>query len=189
MSAAKPTGDRHGTRDVRTTKRARDVFLDALGNGLSATGAASAAGVGRRTVYDWRKADPEFAQAWNLAVESGTDLLEDVAWQRAVKGNAEPVVSMGKVVYGKDGEPLTIHKTSDNILALLLKARRREKFSDRVSSDVTLKATVETTDGQRAARDVVTERLAQLSERVSTQSEPLMTLLLKGAPVSEDDEP
>jgi hypothetical protein len=167
--ATKATGDRHATRDVRTTQRARDVFLDALGNGLSATGAASAAGVGRRTVYDWRKADPEFAQAWDLAVESGTDLLEDVAWQRAVRGNEEPIVSMGKVVYGKDGEPLTVHKTSDNILALLLKARRREKFSDRVQSDIKIE-TVET--GDRPARDIVAERLAQLSERVAKDDEP-----------------
>jgi hypothetical protein len=162
--ATKATGDRHATRDVRTTQRARDAFLDALGNGLSVTGAASAAGMGRRTAYQWRATDHEFAAAWDLAVESGTDLLEDVAWQRAVKGNAEPVVSMGKVVYGKDGEPLTVHKTSDNILALLLKARRRDKFSDRVSQDIKLEATTVALDG-RPARDIVSERLAQLAER------------------------
>jgi hypothetical protein len=165
--ATKPTGDRHAKHDAGTLQRAQATFLDALAHGLSATGGASAAGVGRRTVYNWREADPEFAKAWDLAVESGTDLLEDEAWRRAVKGNEEPIVSMGKVVYGKDGEPLTIHKQSDTIMALLLKGRRREKFSDRVSSDVTLKATVETTDGQRAARDIVAERLAQLSERVA----------------------
>jgi hypothetical protein len=165
--ASKPTGDRHGMRDVRTTQRARDAFLDALANGLSATGAASAAGIGRRTAYDWR-ADPTFAQVWDLAIESGTDLLEDVAWQRAVRGNAEPVVSMGKVVLGKDGEPLTVHKTSDNILALLLKARRREKFSDRVTQDIKVETVA--LDG-RPARDVVAERLAQLSERVAKDSE------------------
>jgi hypothetical protein len=167
-SKQKGTGDRHATRDVRTTHRARSVFLDALANGLSVTGAANGAGIGRRTAYDWRKADTEFAAAWDLAVESGTDLLEDVAWQRAVKGNAEPVVSMGKVVYGKDGEPLTIHKTSDNILSLLLKARRREKFSDRVSQDIKLETVA--LDG-RPARDIVSERLAQLSERVSKPDE------------------
>jgi hypothetical protein len=167
--ATKATGDRHATRDVRTTQRARDAFLDGLGNGLSVTGSASAAGIGRRTAYQWRAADLEFAQAWDLAVESGTDLLEDVAWQRAVRGNEEPIVSMGKVVYGKDGEPLTVHKTSDNILALLLKARRREKFSDRVQSDIKIE-TVET--GDRPARDIVAERLAQLSERVAKPDEP-----------------
>ena len=94
---------------------------------------------------------------------------------------------MGKVVYGKDGEPLTVHKTSDNILALLLKARRRDKFSDRVSQDIKLEATTVALDG-RPARDIVSERLAQLAERVS-HSEPLTALLLKATPVSEDGEP
>jgi hypothetical protein len=163
--ATKPTGDRHGTRDVRTTQRAQDAFLTGLGNGLSVTGAASAAGIGRRTAYQWRAADPTFGQAWDLAIESGTDLLEDVAWKRAVTGNEEPLVSMGRIVLGKDGEPLTVHKTSDNILALLLKARRRDKFSDRVSQDIKLEATVSAEDG-RSARDIVAERLAQLAERV-----------------------
>jgi hypothetical protein len=161
----KATGDRHATRDVSATARAQGAFLDALAHGLSVTGAANAAGIGRRTPYGWRHADSEFAAAWDAAVEAGTDLLEDEGWRRAVKGTAEPVVSMGKVVYTKDGEMLTITKTSDPILQFLLKGRRREKFSDRVSSDVTLKATVETTDGQRSARDIITERLEQLAER------------------------
>jgi hypothetical protein len=163
-SNPKPTGDRHATRDPRTTQHAHSAFLDGLAHGLSVTGAASAAGVGRRSVYDWRAADPTFAQAWDLAIESGTDLLEDVAWKRAVTGSAEPVVSMGRIVLGKDGEPLTVHKTSDNILALLLKARRREKFSDKVQQDVKLEAVTMALDG-RTARDIITERLEQLAER------------------------
>src|ERR1700691_189551 len=157
----KATGDRQATRDVRTTTRAQGAFLDALANGLSATGAATAAGIGRRTAYDWRKADPDFAAAWDLAVESGTDILEDEGWRRAVKGNVEPVVSMGKIVYTKDGEPLTVTKTSDPILQFLLKGRRREKFSDRVDQSVKLDVKVEN-DG-RSAREVVAERLAQLA--------------------------
>jgi hypothetical protein len=187
----KPTGDRHATREPRATQRAQGAFLDGLAQGLSATSAANAAGIGRRTPYGWRHADPEFARAWDLAVESGTDLLEDEAWRRAVKGNEEPIVSMGKVVYGKDGEPLTIHKQSDTLMALLLKGRRREKFSDRVSQDIKLEATTVALDG-RAAGDIVRERLAQLAERVGHSEPPsgtLQALLLKGRAVSEDDEP
>jgi hypothetical protein len=70
-----------------------------------------------------------------------------------------------------------------------LKGRRREKFSDRVDQSVKLDVKVEN-DG-RSAREVVAERLAQLAERVNT-SEPLpgtlQALLLRGRPVSEDDE-
>jgi hypothetical protein len=153
-------------RDTCTIQRAQAKFLDALGHGLSATGAANVAGGSRRSFYNWRTADPEFAKAWDLAVESGTDILEDEAWRRAVKGNVEPVVSLGKIVYGKNGEPLTVTKTSDTIMALLLKGRRREKFSEKVSQEIKLDATV-ATDDKRAARDIVTERLAQLSERVA----------------------
>jgi len=168
----KATGDRHAVRDVCATTRAQGAFLDALAHGLSVTGAANAAGIARRTPYGWRAEDPTFAAAWDTAMEAGTDILEDEAWRRAVKGNVEPIVSMGKVVYGKDGEMLTVTKTSDPIIQFLLKGRRREKFSERVSSDVKLTALVETTDGQRAARDIVTERLALLSERVAKDDEP-----------------
>ena len=57
-----------------------------------------------------------------------------------------------------------------------------------MSQDIKLEATTVAVDGRPAA-EIVRERLAQLAERVSTQSEPLVTLLLKGRPVSEDDEP
>jgi hypothetical protein len=166
----KATGDRHATRHVSATQRAQTAFLDSLANGLSVTGACNVAGIGRRTPYGWRAADREFWEAWSLAIEAGTDLLEDEAWRRAVKGNEEPVVSMGKIVYTKDGEALTIHKQSDTLMALLLKGRRGDKFRERITSDVKLEASVQT-DG-RPARDVVTERLAQLAERVGKDDEP-----------------
>lgn len=90
-------------RTTRTTKKAR--FLEALRRGMSVTAAAQAIGVGRRTVYDWREADPDFASAWDEAVEDGTDLLEDEAWRRAFAG-------------------------SDTLLIFLLKARRPHKYRD-----------------------------------------------------------
>ena len=104
----KATGDRNAPRDISAIARAQGVFLDSLAHGLSVTGAANAAGIGRRTPYGWRAADVEFGKAWDAAIEAGTDLLEDEGWRRAVKGTQEPVVSMGKIVYTKDGQPLTI---------------------------------------------------------------------------------
>lgn len=35
--------------------------------------------VSRSTVYRWRDEDPEFAKAFNEAMEAGTDVLDDVA--------------------------------------------------------------------------------------------------------------
>jgi hypothetical protein len=146
-----------------TTPDAQVKFLEGLARGLSVTGSAQLAGVNRQSVYVWRKADAAFAAAWDEAVESGTDMLEDEVLRRALEGTQEPAISMGKVVF-QDGAPLLLRKYADGLAQFLLRGRRRDKFSDR--QDVTLKGVVETTDGQRSARDLVTERLAQLSERV-----------------------
>src|SRR4051812_36233108 len=70
-----------------TSARARQRFLDALASGFSVSAAASAAGMGRQTAYDLRKRDPEFAVAWEDAIESETDLLEDEARRRALEGS------------------------------------------------------------------------------------------------------
>jgi hypothetical protein len=165
-------GKRHVT--VASTPDAQAKFLEGLAKGLSATGAAALASVDRKSVYRWRAADPEFAKAWDDAIEAGTDILEDEALRRALEGNAEPMVSMGKVVRGDDGYPLLVKKHADGLMQFLLKGRRRDKFSERVQQDIKLEAKVET-DGQ-PARDVVTERLAQLSERVVKDDEDKPTI-------------
>ena len=61
--------------------------------------------IGRRTAYDWREADEDFAKDWEDAVEAGTDALEDVAIERA-------------------------KNSSDTMLIFMLKARRPEKFRE-----------------------------------------------------------
>ena len=73
-------------RTVRTPERAREVFLDALVTGASITAACRAAGIGRTTAYDMRGADEVFARAWDEAIESGTDRLEDEVFLRAHDG-------------------------------------------------------------------------------------------------------
>jgi hypothetical protein len=70
-------------RTVRTPKR-RAAFLTAIGGGQSVFAACQAAGIARSAVYTWRADDPDFAFAWDEAIEAGTDLLEDVARRRAV---------------------------------------------------------------------------------------------------------
>jgi len=65
------------------------------------------AGVSRATAYRARQRSPKFAQEWHDAWESGTDLLEDTAFERALAG-------------------------SDTLLIFLLKARRPEVFRENV---------------------------------------------------------
>lgn len=94
------------------TNRARASFLATLRETCNVSESARSAGVGRRTVYEWRDSDPEFAAAWADAEEEAVDKLEQVARERALD-------------------------SSDRMLEILLKAHRPEKYVDRVRSEVT----------------------------------------------------
>ena len=95
-----------------------------LAEGWSVTRAAAKAGMGRMTAYDWRERDPEFAAAWDQAIEDGTDKLEDEAHRRAFHGTDKPVYQSKELV----GH---IREYSDTLAIFLLKARRPDKFKDR----------------------------------------------------------
>lgn len=89
-------------RFVRTHK-ARKKFLDELAVGSSVSAAARAAGGTPSNFRNWRRSDPNFAEDWDDAVEEGTDFIEDVATDRALK-------------------------KSDPLMMMMLKARRPEKY-------------------------------------------------------------
>lgn len=116
-------------RSKRTPKR-DGSFLDALRDGLSVTAACVDAGIARRTAYEWREADEEFRQAWDEAVEEGTDRLEDEAKRRARDGVTEPIYYKGMKV----GE---VQRHSDTLMIFLLKARRPDKYKDRIANEHT----------------------------------------------------
>ena len=121
--------------DTVRTAKVRDAFLAGLEDGMTIAAASKAVGAGRRTMYDWREADTDFAAAWDDAYETGTDVLEDEAKRRAVDGVQEPVIYQGKLSMTKDDKgndiPLTVRKYSDTMLIFMLKGRRPEKFKDR----------------------------------------------------------
>lgn len=123
-------------RTDRTIQRSREAFIAGLSSGLSVTGAAARANIPRRTAYDWRDADEKFRARWDDALEAGTDILEDEAFRRAYEGCDEPVVAMGRVAKNDDGTQLRIRKYSDTLMALLLKARRKSKFRENVSQEL-----------------------------------------------------
>lgn len=87
---------------VRTFKR-RKKFLDELGVGSSESLAARAADGTLAQFRKWRREDPDFAKDWDDAIEEGTDFIEDVATQRAIR-------------------------KSDTLMAMILKARRPDKY-------------------------------------------------------------
>ncbi|HTQ70964.1 MAG TPA: hypothetical protein VMH92_05655 [Acidocella sp.] len=94
---------------------------------------ADAAGVARATVYEWKKADPEFLAAFTEAEEIAADKLEVEAIRRAHDGVERYVVNQGRIVNAPDGTPLVEREYSDQLLIRLLMARRRDKFGNHQS--------------------------------------------------------
>jgi hypothetical protein len=93
-------------RTIRTD-HARAEFLRVLSESCNVSEAARAAGIGRRSAYDWRDDDEQFAADWKEAEEAAADKLEKFAWDRATTDK------------------------SDRMLEILLKAHRPEKFVEK----------------------------------------------------------
>ena len=87
------------------------------------THSARACGASRSQVYLQRVQDAEFSQAWDEAVEAGTEALEQEARRRALQGVEEERVGPGGVKY-------RTRKYSDVLLIFLLKARRPTVYRD-----------------------------------------------------------
>lgn len=114
-------------RSNRTAKK-RDAFLLALEDSANVSKACKKAKLPRRTAYEWRDDDKEFRAEWDAALDRATDALEDEAIRRATEGTLKPVFYKGT----KCG---TIREYSDTLLMFMLKARRPEKFKDRVTTE------------------------------------------------------
>ncbi len=102
---------------VRTYRR-RKRFLDELAVGSSVSRAAMAAQGTPAQFKRWRAADPDFAKDWDEAIEEGTDILEDIATERAMV-------------------------KSDPLMIMMLKARRPEKYDRAGKMDVGVTVNVE----------------------------------------------
>lgn len=93
--------------------------IEALAQGKTAAGAARAAGVSRKTLFNWKAANPSFAERWDEANETVTDSIEATATEKALAGDTTLLIFMLKTrrraVYqervehtGENGAPLTI---------------------------------------------------------------------------------
>ena len=71
----------------------QEQFLKALAETGSVATSAALAGTSRTRVYELRKADQEFAGAWEDAEEIAADRLEGEARRRAVEGVEEPLAA------------------------------------------------------------------------------------------------
>ncbi len=101
------------------------AFLAALRDGVHVRDACRKAKIGAAQVYKCRAADSRFADAWAEAIRIGTAELEAEAGRRAYHGTLKPVYQKG-VLVGR------IREYSDTLLIFLLKARRPQKYRERV---------------------------------------------------------
>jgi hypothetical protein len=92
-AAAEMTHD-EGTRAVPLSKQRRDGFLLALAAGLPVTAAAALAGVSRRTLYDYRRRDEEFAEQWDDALEASLGPIEARLERVAIEGDANSMATV-----------------------------------------------------------------------------------------------
>lgn len=72
-----------GQNRTGSTRARQDRFIAAYRNCCNIRAACDDAGIGRTTFYEWRDADPEFADRVAHAHEDGLDSLEEAGWQRA----------------------------------------------------------------------------------------------------------
>jgi len=111
-------------RRLKLTRELQERFLEALADTGSVSTAAAVAGTSRTRVYELRRVDPTFANAWQEAEDIAADRLEDEARRRALEGVPELLVSAGKLVRDDEGQPITVRRYSDNLLLALLRAHR-----------------------------------------------------------------
>jgi hypothetical protein len=104
------------------------VFLTWLSKGYLPGVAAQKIGVSRTTVFNWRRSDAQFAEAWDEAVEMAYDLVEQEVMRRAVEGYDRPVFQKGEFV-GME------RQYSDALALAMLGARRRAVYGKTQNND------------------------------------------------------
>jgi hypothetical protein len=108
--------------ELHSAKQAK--FLTRLAETGQVTRSCVEIGWDRVQAYRDKAKDPKFAEAWTDALETFADNLEDEATRRAVTGTTKGIWHQGARV----GEE---QQYSDSLLALMLKAKRRE-YRDKV---------------------------------------------------------
>ena len=116
---------------TKLTLQKRAQFLHCLRLGDTVTHAAERICLARGYMYQLRAADPAFASEWTLAIEEGTELLEQAALTRGRDGWDEPVYQRGIQVG-------VIRKYSDVLLMFMLKGRLPEKYREHLSANVNI---------------------------------------------------
>lgn len=117
MPETTPKKQRQGSSAITLRGKWKGKFLKNLAEYGVVSYAAKAAGISKQLAYAIRLKNEKFAEAWERALDTATDVLEKEAVRRAVTGVDEPVYQGGKQVG-------SITRYSDTLLIFLLKANR-----------------------------------------------------------------
>ena len=116
----------------KTRQRACASFLAELRKHGLVNRAVLATSVSRNVLYQWRRDDPVFAQAWGEAIEEANEALEAEIFKRGVEGVDEDV--FGRVGKDQDGKIGTIRRYSDQLLLRLASARMPDRWRQHVTT-------------------------------------------------------
>lgn len=120
----------------------KEVILEKLLDApLSQNAIAREVGISPLDLMRAIRADAQFAEEFNEAMEIGLKGAEHAAWTRAVEGITEPVLSNGRPVFMIDretGQSKMLMKTvySDRMLDRILTSRLSEVYGERAKLDV-----------------------------------------------------
>lgn len=115
---------------ANTTELRKKAMLAAFAECGNVTQACKIADIGRTAHYEWLKDDPEYAKAFDDALEQATDRLEQEARRRAVEGTIKPV-------FYKGDECGYVREYSDTLLIFLLKGANPNKYRDNIKQEIT----------------------------------------------------
>jgi hypothetical protein len=118
------------TQLTQQKKTLQERFLDSLAKTGNISAACRASGFPRKSAYRLREEDPDFAAAWEQALEEAVESLEQEAWRRAAKGSLKPVFQGGQEV----GQ---IREYSDTLMIFLLKGHKPDKYRENGRLEVT----------------------------------------------------
>ncbi|GAC1668390.1 MAG: hypothetical protein PVS3B3_38870 [Ktedonobacteraceae bacterium] len=176
-----------GPMSATQRKEAKSLFIEALKQVHCVTMACEHAEISRKTAYEWREKDADFADLWENAVERSRDIARASIYQRGILGWDEPIISMGQVVYdyepvlNEDGEPMsdkkgkpvmrrgsiqTIHKWSDTLALGYAKANLPE-YKEKQQIDLTAQIT---TMAETAKDELLADLAAAIANEDKKQS-------------------
>lgn len=80
-------GKENGTEGTLNRQKRQKGFLTNLEGGVSILKASKIAGIGYRTIWNWRKEDEEFDKQVTAILDSRIMIVEDALFLNAAKGN------------------------------------------------------------------------------------------------------